>query len=48
MFEAISDAARGEEGAAGEKGWDSLVGDLQDDESFRDVDSDDVFVQALE
>ena len=48
MFEVIGDAVRGEDGAEGEKGWDSLVGDLQDDESVWDVDSNDLFVQALE
>ena len=48
LFEVIGNAVRGEDRAEGEKGWDSLVGDLQDDESIWDVNSDDLFVQALE
>ena len=35
-------------GVGGEKCWDELLGDLEDDESFQDVDdSDDVFVQTI-
>ena len=36
-----------EEGGVGKKGWDDLVGDLQDNEAFQSVDSDNVFVQAI-
>ena len=30
-----------------EKGWDSLVGNLQDDEGFQDVDGDNIFIQTV-
>jgi len=43
-FEDLDDPVRGVED---EKGWDGLVGDLQDDEGFQDVDGDDVFVQTV-
>jgi len=43
-FEDLDDPVRGVED---EKGWDSLVGDLQDDEGFQDVDGDNVFVQTV-
>jgi len=46
LFEDTGGAVR-EEGGVGEKGWDDVVGDLQDDEAFQGVDSDDVFVQAI-
>jgi len=46
-FEVIGDVAWGEEGAEGEKGWDGLVGDLQDNEGFQDFDADDVFIQTI-
>jgi len=45
-FEGLGDVVRGEGGTEDEKGWDKLVGDLQDDEGFQDID-DDVFIQAI-
>jgi len=33
--------------AGGERGWDNLLGDLEDDEGFQDIDSDSVFVQPI-
>ena len=46
-FEGLGDVLRGEGGTEDEKGWDGLVGNLQDDESFQDVDGDNVFVQTI-
>jgi len=31
----------------GERGWDNLLGDLEDNEGFQDIDSDSVFVQPI-
>ena len=47
LSEGAGDFARGEGDAGMEKGWDNLIGDLQDDEGFQDIDGDDVFVQAI-
>jgi len=47
LFEVIGDVAWDEEGAEGEKGWDGLVGNLQDNEGFQDFDADDVFIQTI-
>lgn len=47
MSEGAGDSARGDGDAGTEKGWDNLIGDLQDDEGFRGIDGDDVFVQAI-
>lgn len=46
-MEDIGDAVKGDRGVGGESSWDNLLGDLEDDKSFQDVNGDNVFVQNI-
>jgi len=46
-YEVIGNTMREEEGVEGEKSWDGLVGNLQDDKGLKNINSDDVFIQTI-
>jgi len=47
LSEGAGDSARGDRDGGTEKGWDNLIGDLQDNEGFWGIDGDNVFVQTI-